>query len=91
MARPAIKPYSVPTGSDDVICVDAQMEGVQGSGRVGVDSCSTMSEPPCDVVAASLSRCRRRRNFWATFSGLQVATDELTGLDDISGGGRDRW
>ena len=104
MAQPAVESFSVPTGSDGVIRVDARMEGVRGSGRDGGDSCSTMSEPPCAAAAASLSRCRRRRNFRATFSTLQVAADEGTltdkadsvsvaavwvGLDDISSGGED--
>ena len=62
-----------------------------------------MSEPPCDVAAASLSCCQCRHNFRATFSALQVTADEVTpltdeanrvsvaavwvGLDDISGDG----
>lgn len=76
---------------------------MRGSGRGGGDSWSTMFEPPCDAVVASLFRCRRRRNLRTAFFALQVSSDELTppadeadrvsvavvwvGLDDISGGG----
>mgnify|MGYP000866683125 CR=1 FL=1 len=80
MAQPAVESSSVPTGSDGVIRVGARREGVRGSGRGGGDNCSTMSEPPC-AAAASLSRCRRRRNLRATFSALQLmATVESLGI-----------
>ena len=70
----------VPRGSDSVIRLGARREGVRGSGHGGGDSCSTTSEPSCDVAATSLSRCRHRRNLPATFSALQVGADGRGGL-----------
>ena len=103
MAQSVVESSSVPTGSDDIIRVGARIEGVRGFGRGEGDSYSPMSEPPCDTANASISRCRRRHNFRATFSALQFVADEGTpstdeadyisvalvwvGLDDISGGG----
>ncbi|KAM3329230.1 hypothetical protein ACQJBY_026349 [Aegilops geniculata] len=102
MAQPAVGSYCVTKGADSVIRVGARREGVRGSRRGGGDRCSTTSEPPCDAAATSLSHCRHHRNMRATFSALQVATDDTApptdevdhvsvatvwvGLDGISGG-----
>ena len=70
--------------SDGVSCRSARMEGLQRSGHDSGDSCSTMSEPPCDAAAASLSRSRRHQNFWAMFSTLQVREDVCRELDILT-------
>ncbi|KAE8819094.1 hypothetical protein D1007_03078 [Hordeum vulgare] len=102
MSQLAVESSSVPRVSEGVIRVDAQMDGVWGAKRDGGDSSSSMSTPPRDDTAASISHCQQRHIFPMTLSALQDVVEEGTprgeancvsvvvvgdGLDDIYGGG----